>query len=243
MRSFLSILFILCGLFVFSETAYSQFVQEKAIDSTRIEFENQRMVIKILDGLSKAPTTADVVLKGVNPRKPVTLKAVSDTTLILKSYRLYTVSVVKAGYMYYAHKFWPEEKEAHEEWVVLSPLKVGLKTSIEDITFLGDQTEIYHKSVPALEELLDFLNQNPNVKIRIIGHANGPDSEKRGPAFYKKASEKRAESVRDYLIAHKIDPARLVTKGAGNAEMLYPSPKTDWETQANRRIEIEVVGL
>ena len=87
------------------------------------------------------------------------------------------------------------------------------------------------------------MNQNPNVKIRIIGHANGPDSEKRGPAFYKKASEKRAESVRDYLITHKIDPARLVTKGAGNAEMLYPNPKTDWETQANRRIEIEVVGL
>lgn len=235
---------VLFFVFVVASSALSaQFVTEKAIDSTRLEFEDQRMIIKVIDGINKAPTSADVVIKGLNPRKPVVLKSVSDTTLILKSYRLYTVSVVKKGYMYFAHKFWPDEKEMHEEWVILKPLSVGQKTSIEDITFLGDQTEIYFKSAPALEELIEFMNVNPNVKIRVIGHANGPDSEKRGDAFYRKASEKRAESVRDYLISHGIDPARLVTKGAGNKEMLYPNPTTDWETQANRRVEIEVIGL
>ncbi len=242
MKSALSTVFSLV-FFVASSVLSAQFVTEKAIDSTRLEFEDQRMIIKIIDGISKSPTSADVVIKGLNPRKPVVLKSVSDTTLILKSYRLYTVSVVKKGYMYFAHKFWPDEKEMHEEWVILKPLSVGLKTSIEDITFLGDQTEIYFKSAPALEELIEFLTVNPNVKIRVIGHANGPDSEKRGDAFYRKASEKRAESVRDYLISHGIDPTRLVTKGAGNKEMLFPNPTTDWETQANRRVEIEVIGL
>lgn len=221
----------------------AQFVQEKAIDSTRLEFEDQRMLIKVLDGITNNPTTADIVIKGLNPRRPVTLKSVTDTSLVLKSYRLYTVSVVKPGYMYFAHKFWPDESETHEENVVLKPLAVGLKTDIEDITFLGDQTEIYFKSAPALEELIDFLNVNPNVKIKIIGHVNGPESEKRSDSFYKKASEKRAASVRDYLIQHNIDPARLATVGAGNTEMKFPNPQTDWETQANRRIEIEIIGL
>ena len=243
MKNFIISVVCLFISFAFSSTAYSQFVQEKAIDSTRVEFEDQQMIIKVLDAATAQKTSADVVIKGLNPRKPVVLKSVSDTTLILKSYRLYTVSVVKAGYMYFARKFWPEEKQVHEEKVKLQPLSMGLRTDIEDITFLGDETEIYFKSIPALEELVSFLQVNPNVKIKIIGHANGPNTLKRGESFYKKASEKRAESVRDYLIEHGIEPGRLVTGGAGNKEMRFPDPTTDWETQANRRIEIEVIGL
>lgn len=243
MKSYTKILFFGLLFSLVGVSASAQFVTEKAIDSTKVELEDQKMIIKVLDGVSKAPVSADVIIKGLNPRKAVVLSSVSDTTLLLKSYRLYTVSVVKKGYMYFAHKFWPDEKEVHEEWVILKPLSIGLKTNIEDIYFLGDQTEIYFKSVPALEELIAFMKANPTVKIRIIGHANGPDTEKRGASFYKKASEKRAEAVRDYLIQHGIEPERLVTKGAGNTEMIYPNPETDWQTQANRRIEVEVIGL
>ncbi|MFZ4785257.1 MAG: OmpA family protein [Flavobacteriales bacterium] len=243
MKSYTKILFFGLLFSLGGMSVSAQFVTEKAIDSTRVELEDQKMIIKVLDGVSKTPVSADVIIKGLNPRKAVVLSSVSDTTLLLKSYRLYTVSVVKKGYMYFAHKFWPDEKEVHEEWVILKPLSVGLKTNIEDIYFLGDQTEIYFKSVPALEELIAFMKANPTVKIRIIGHANGPDTEKRGASFYKKASEKRAEAVRDYLIQHGIEPERLVTKGAGNTEMIYPNPETDWQTQANRRIEVEIIGL
>ena len=243
MKSYTKILFFGLLFSLGGMNVSAQFVTEKAIDSTRVELEDQKMIIKVLDGVSKSPVSADVIIKGLNPRKAVVLSSVSDTTLLLKSYRLYTVSVVKKGHMYFAHTFWPDEKEVHEEWVILKPLSVGLKTNIEDIYFLGDQTEIYFKSVPALEELIAFMKANPTVKIRIIGHANGPDTEKRGASFYKKASEKRAEAVRDYLIQHGIEPERLVTKGAGNTEMIYPNPETDWQTQANRRIEVEIIGL
>jgi OmpA-OmpF porin, OOP family len=243
MKSYTKILFFGLLFSLVGVSASAQFVTEKAIDSTKVELEDQKMIIKVLDGVTKSPVNADVIIKGLNPRKAVVLSSVSDTTLLLKSYRLYTVSVVKKGYMYFAHKFWPDEKEVHEEWVILKPLSIGLKTNIEDIYFLGDQTEIYFKSVPALEELIAFMKANPTVKIRIIGHANGPDTEKRGASFYKKASEKRAEAVRDYLIQHGIEPERLVTKGAGNTEMIYPNPETDWQTQANRRIEVEIIGL
>jgi len=225
-------------------SAHAQFFEEMKIDSTQVpEVEDQKMQITVTDFRSKMYIDADVMIKGLNPRKTVVLKNFTDSTLILKNYRIYTVSVVKEGYMYYAHKFWPAESSTHYERVELKPLSVGLKTNIEDITFLGDQTEIYHKSIPALEELISFLEVNPSVKICVIGHANGPESEKKGPAFYKKASEKRAMAVRDYLIQHGIAPDRLVTRGAGNSQMIYPDPKTDWETQANRRIEIEVIGL
>lgn len=234
---------LIAGVFA-QVTSAAQFTLDKAVDSTNnAEIEEQKLVLQVLDGATKRPLEADVIIKGLNPRKPVTFKGISDTALVFKSYRLYSVSVVKKGYMYYARKFWPDESVEHIERIELRPLKIGLKTSIEDITFLGDQTDIYHKSLPALQEIMDFMQVNPDVKISIIGHANGPESEKKGPAFYKKGSEKRAEAVRDYLVQRGIAADRLATRGAGNSEMIYPDPQTEWETQANRRIEIEVIGL
>lgn len=241
----LPVLLAFCGILLSGDNAMAQFTTEKAIDTTSIEsVEEQRMKLLVTDYKTKKSLEADVMIKGLNPRKTVVLKNLTDTTLLIKNYRLYTVSVVKQGYMYFAHKFWPDEASFHMERVELKPLALGLKTNVDDITFQGDETQIYHKSVPALQELIDFLNVNPNVKICIIGHANGPISDKqKSESFYRKATEKRAEAVRDYLIQHGIKAERLTTKGLGNTQMIYPDPQTDWQIDANRRIEIEITGL
>jgi hypothetical protein len=224
----------------------AQFIEALKIDSTQVpEAEDQKMQITVTDFRSKMFMDADVMIKGLNPRKTVVFKNFTDSTMLLKNYRIYTVSVVKEGYMYYAHKFWPAEATTHYERVEMKPLSVGLKTSIEDITFLGDETQLYHKSVPALEELVQFMTVNPSVKICIIGHANCPVNEdkKNSDAYYRRASEKRAEAVVDYLVQHGISVDRLTTRGMGNKQMLYPDPQTEWQVSANRRVEIEVTGL
>lgn len=227
-------------------SVHAQFTTEQKIDSTDVtNVEEQNLQIMVTDFKTKKLIEADVMIKGLNPRKTVVFKDLSDSTLLLKKYRLYTVSVVKEGYMYFAHKFWPDESFHHLERVELKPLSVGLRTNIEDITFLGDETQIYHKSVPALEELIEFLTLNPSVNICVIGHANGPvNAEHRNSdAFYRKASEKRAQAVVDYLVEHGIDKERLSARGMGNKQMIYPDPQTDWQVGANRRIEIEVTGF
>jgi flagellar motor protein MotB len=246
MRASIYILSFLFGLICTTNTAFAQFFEELKIDSTQVpEVEDQKMQITVTDFRSKMYMDADVMIKGLNPRKTVVFKNFTDSTMLLKNYRIYTVSVVKEGYMYYAHKFWPAESTTHYERVELKPLSVGLKTSIEDITFLGDETQLYHKSVPALEELVQFLTVNPSVKICIIGHANCPVNEekKNSDAYYRRASEKRAEAVVDYLVQHGIAADRLTTRGMGNKQMLYPDPQTEWQVSANRRVEIEVTGL
>jgi OmpA-OmpF porin, OOP family len=224
----------------------AQFTTEEKLDSTNAnDVQEQKMQITVTDHKSKKYMEADVMIKGMNPRKTVVLKDFTDSTLVLKKYRLYTVSVIKEGYMYFAHKFWPDEAEVHYERIELKPLALGLKTSVEDITFLGDETQIYHKSVPALEELISFLTLNPGVSICVIGHANGPVTaeKKNSDAFYRKASEKRSQAVVDYLIQHGIEKERLTAKGMGNKQMIYPDPQTEWQVGANRRIEIEITAL
>ena len=239
--------YLLLLVFVVSmTTSFAQFFQEMKIDSAQgPDIEDQQMQISVTDFKSKLYTEADVMVKGLNPRKTVVFKNFTDSTLLIKNYRIYTVSVIKEGYMYYAHKFWPSEAKVHYERIELKPLSVGLKTSIEDIIFLGDETQLYHKSVPALEELVQFLTVNPSVKICIVGHANCPVNEekKNSDAFYRRASEKRAEAVLDYLVQHGISSDRLSTRGMGSKQMLFPDPQTDWQVSANRRVEIEVTGL
>jgi outer membrane protein OmpA-like peptidoglycan-associated protein len=225
--------------------ANAQFTTEQKLDSTNVnDIAEQKLQLLVTDYKTKKHIEADVLLKGLNPRKTVVFKDLSDSTMMLKKYRIYTVSVVKKGYMYFAHKFWPDEAAMHVERIELKPLAIGLKASIEDITFLGDETQIYHKSVPALEELIEFLTQNPSVSVCIIGHVNGPVNEdQKSDSFYRKASEKRAIAVVDYLIQHGIAKERLTSKGMGNKQMIYPDPQTDWQVGANRRIELEITAM
>lgn len=225
-----------------STGALAQFTQEKSISANEVEIDKQVMNVSVFDASSKNAVEADISITGLNPRKPVIFKSIADTTFEIRNYRLYTVSCVKEGYMYYSEKFWPEEKRVHKQEVELRPLAVGLKTDVREITFLGNRTEIYHKSKPALQEIMDFMEMNPTVKLAIIGHVNGPDNS-RSAKFYVKASLERAQTVIDYLVENGVAEDRLMAKGMGNTEMLYPDPSTDWQNEANRRIEIEVVGL
>ncbi len=230
--------------FLLSSDVSAQFTTEEKLDSTNTADVEQKMLLTVIDYKTKKPMEADVMVKGLNPRKTVVFKDLSDSTLQLKKYRIYTVSVVKQGYMYFAHKFWPAETAVHLERIELKPLAIGVKSSIEDITFLGDETQIYHKSVPALEELMEFLTVNPSVSICVIGHVNGPlNEDTKSDAFYRKASEKRSQAVVDYLIQHGIDKMRLTSRGMGNKQMIYPDPQTEWQVGSNRRIEIEVTDF
>jgi len=221
---------------------FSQFTQEKKISENETMSSELYMKIIVENDSSHNTMEADVTVNGLNPRKPVIFQSVSDTTFQIKNYRLYTVSCLKKGFMYYSEKFWPSEDAVHIQKVTLTPIKVGLKTDVRDITFLGDQTAIYHKSKPALLDIKEFLELNPSMKIAIVGHVNGPDNQ-RSKKFYHKASIERAQAVVDYLIDLGVDEDRLEAQGAGNTEMLYPDPKTDWQNEANRRVEILITEI
>lgn len=229
-------------LLVLNSLAQAQFVTDKAIEDGEAAPEFQVMNISVFDAATKQPLPSDIRVKGLNPRKAIEFENVTDTVIEIRNYRMYSVSCIKPGYMYYAEKFWPEEAMIHSQSVAMRQLELGLKTDIRDVVFLGDKTQIYHKSKPALDELIEFLNINKTVKIAIIGHVNGPDNN-RANRVYQKASVERAKSVHDYLVESGIDPKRLEVRGAGNTEMIYPDPITDWQNEANRRIEIEIIGL
>lgn len=102
----------------------------------------------------------------------------------------------------------------------------------QQIHFEFDKDVIRSESFPILDAVVDVLQKNPNITIEIQGHTDNVGK----PAYNLKLSDRRAASVRKYLVAHGIAPDRLTSKGYGMTRPLVPN--TTAENRAlNRRVQ------
>jgi outer membrane protein OmpA-like peptidoglycan-associated protein len=88
---------------------------------------------------------------------------------------------------------------------------------IENIFYDFDKATLRPESATALDKLVDLLNENPNVTIELSAHTDSRGSDQ----YNEGLSQRRAESVVNYLIEHGIAADRLTPKGYGESK-----PKT-----------------
>lgn len=101
-----------------------------------------------------------------------------------------------------------------------------------DIKFDTNKAEIKAQYHGKLKEVADFMATYPNTKAAIEGHTDSVGS----TAYNQKLSQRRAESVRDYLIQKfNINPDRLTAKGFGEERPVAPNDTAEGRSQ-NRRI-------
>jgi len=232
-------LLALALLFLMSLPANAQFQAERAIDPSETLLSTGQF--KFTVERQGMPSTCDVVLFGYQNRRPGRWTALSDTLLQIVPHRRHTVIGHRPGNMFHAESFWPDLLHESEIRIDLRPLAPGLRTDILGIHFQGNGERIHPRSHEVAEELLTWLQANPGVHLRIIGHANGADG-RRSRAFYRKASERRAESLIAWLVRHGVEQNRLQADGRGADALLFPDPVYAWQHEANRRVEIEVLS-
>lgn len=94
---------------------------------------------------------------------------------------------------------------------------ISAPTLIDNIFYDFDKATFRDSSRTALDHLVTLLKENPNITIELARHCDY-----KGSAEYnKRLSQRRAESVVNYLIAHGIQADRLTPKGYGKEK-----PKT-----------------
>lgn len=126
--------------------------------------------------------------------------------------------------------------------VSLPLAKTGEKAILKDLFFVGDSAILLKSSEAQLPLVLKFMQINPDLKVEIAGHINGPNLDLNMETSWRRSlSERRAKVVYNYLLEKGISADRMRYKGYGNKEMIYPRPKNDWESEQNRRVEIRVV--
>jgi peptidoglycan-associated lipoprotein len=84
---------------------------------------------------------------------------------------------------------------------------------LPNILYDLNSAELRPESMVALDELVNTLNENPKITIELAAHTDFRDSEE----YNQDLSQRRAQSVVDYLIKNGIDPERLTAKGYGES--------------------------
>lgn len=105
------------------------------------------------------------------------------------------------------------------------------------ILFDVDQYALKTNARTNIENLSTSLKNNLETNILIVGHTDATGSEN----YNLRLSERRAESVRSYIISQGISPIRLSTEGRGESEAIA-SNETEAGRALNRRVEIVIVA-
>ena len=130
----------------------------------------------------------------------------------------YVLLATCKGFLNHQEQLRVEPVTKSEEYVLQFPLaNISAPVLIENIFYDFDKATLRPESATALDELVQLLNENPNITIELSAHTDYKGSE----AYNEGLSQRRAESVVNYLIEHGIAPDRLTPKGYGEGK-----PKT-----------------
>ena len=102
-----------------------------------------------------------------------------------------------------------------------------------EVNFAVDAAEILPDSQPQLDQVLELLRGNPELRLLVEGHTDGSGD----AAHNQRLSERRAAAVVAELVRQGIDAARLASAGHG-ATRPVASNADEAGKARNRRVEL-----
>jgi outer membrane protein OmpA-like peptidoglycan-associated protein len=107
-----------------------------------------------------------------------------------------------------------------------------------DVMFDFDKADLRSAAIPGLQRVVIVMRSYPRYLCTIGGHTDG----KGDKAYNQKLSERRADSVKTWLVAHGA-PNPIAARGFGDTKSIAPNKKPDGSDdpvgrQKNRRVEI-----
>lgn len=151
----------------------------------------------------------------------------------------YALGITRKDYAYKSIAFNYTEKKDLEpivQNIALDPISKGTVFTLNNIFFDYNSFALQEKSKTELDELVKFMQENPQIKGEISGHTDNIGN----PAANDMLSLKRAQSVFNYLVEKGIDPERLKYQGYGDKKPAA-SNATEEGRALNRRIEFEIL--
>ena len=100
------------------------------------------------------------------------------------------------------------------QYVLQFPLSsTSVPVLVRNVFFEFDKSDITPESATALERLVTMLNDNPTITIELSAHTDSRGNEN----YNQRLSQRRAESVVNYLIDRGIEKERLTPVGYGES--------------------------
>lgn len=138
--------------------------------------------------------------------------------------------------------FWfdlPKERQAAKIFDLelrIITQKVGEEIILNHVQFAHNSYKLDKASFIELNRLLNYLKNNPHIKISIEGHTDNVGKEEENQIL----SENRAFAVYSFLINNNILESKLSYKGFGESKPLVPN-ESENERRINRRTSFKII--
>ena len=107
------------------------------------------------------------------------------------------------------------------------------KIVLRGVNFDFDKATLQPQGKPILDEAAKILKENPSINVQVQGFTDAIGSE----AYNLKLSDRRAATVKNYLVSQGVSASRLTTKGFGKSNPVASNDTADGRAQ-NRRVEL-----
>ncbi len=141
---------------------------------------------------------------------------------ILKQDVDYIFLASKQGYLNGKEKETTRGQDKSREFLTTIVMtSIDKPIELPNILYDFGKWDLRPESMVSLDKLVETLNDNPNVTIELMSHTDSRDTEE----YNIDLSQKRAQSVVDYLIQKGIEKERLSAKGYGESSPKVVDPE------------------
>jgi peptidoglycan-associated lipoprotein len=137
-----------------------------------------------------------------------------DFRFMLKESVDYIFLSSKQGYLNGKEKETTRGQDKSREFlttIIMTPIDRPIE--LPNILYDFGKWDLRPESMVSLDNLVETLNDNPNITIELMSHTDSRDTDE----YNINLSQQRAQSVVDYLIKKGIVPERLTAKGYGES--------------------------
>lgn len=109
----------------------------------------------------------------------------------------------------------------------------GMQMTIDDAAFGSGRATLRPEARESLGGIVEFVNRDPGKPVRIEGHTDSSGSSNANLAL----SQRRAEAVRDALVASGVEASRITVVGVGSERPVAANDTAEGRAR-NRRVDI-----
>jgi OOP family OmpA-OmpF porin len=226
-------------IYVKEDTAVTVLIPEVKADSiyTKEEIKGFKVYGRVKNAKTGLPVSARIVFSAPGMNNQTSSSSVSGYALSIPPMKSYTVKIEAAGYISIMERLILDQTAINELEANfdLQPLAIGTTVNLKSVLFVQTRAELLPESYDELDLVVNFLKENPNVRIELSGHTDN-----RGIAGdNQRLSQLRVETVKKYLVSKGIDAKRITGKGYGGTRPIA-SNETEESRRMNRRVEFTI---